>query len=165
MKVFIAGQRDVKQLDEKICVKLKSICDKKYEIFVGDAYGIDSAIQYYLDKINYKNVKVFASNGLARNNVGNWKIQNVYVESNIKGFDFYAKKDLEMVKETDVGFMIWNGKSKGTFNNIVNLLDYQKEVVLYYLVNNKFYHLKNNKDLESFLNENVKLNNKLNEIF
>lgn len=165
MKIFIAGPREEKQLDENVYIKLNNICEKGHEILVGDAYGIDSAIQNFLFKSNYANVKVFASNGLARNNYGNWQIEKVLVSDNVKGFDFYVKKDLEMVKQTDIGFMIWNGKSRGTFNNIVNLLEYHKEVVLYYLKNKKFYHLKSTADLENFLNNNVKLNSKLKQIF
>lgn len=164
MKVFIAGPRAISELDENIISKLKSICEKKYEIYVGDADGIDSSIQKYLAQRVYKNVKVFASNGIVRNNYGNWKIESVHVELNISGFDFYAQKDLEMAKNADLGFMIWNGKSKGTFNNIINLLNLQKEVILYYVCNNKFYHFKQLSDLEKFLNTNVKLDSKLKKI-
>jgi len=164
LKVFIAGPREEKTLDENICVKLRSICDKKYDVLVGDAYGIDSLVQNYLNDIEYKNVKVFASKGLARNNYGNWKIEKVNGEDNLSGFEFYTQKDLEMTKQADIGFMIWNGKSRGTFNNIVNLLNLEKEVVLYYVVNKKFYHFYNMLDLEEFLKNNVKLSSKLKKI-
>lgn len=80
---------------------------------------------------NDKNVTVFASKGIARNNHGNWQIENVVVDDNVKGFNFYATKDLSMAKSTDIDSMIWNGKSKGTFNNFINLLDLEKEVILY----------------------------------
>ena len=72
--------------------------------------GIDSSVQEYLSQRKYKNVKLYASNGIARNNYGNWRVENVEVDSNIKGFDFYAQKDLQMVKDADIGFMIWNGR-------------------------------------------------------
>jgi len=36
-----------------------------------------------------------------------------------------------MVKDTDYGFMIWDTKSKGTLNNIVNLLREKKTVIVY----------------------------------
>ena len=164
MKIFIAGPRAIKKLDENICMKLESICDKGYSILVGDAEGIDSSIQKYLQQKLYKNVLVFASNGIARNNYGDWKIENVKVEKNVKGFNFYAKKDIEMAKRSDIGFMIWNGKSKGTFNNMINLLNLNKEVILYYLPNKKVYKFKELKDLNMFLNTNVKLDNKLKKI-
>ena len=84
---------------------------------------IDSSIQKFLQLKSYKNVTVFTSKGIARNNYGNWKIEKVEVAKNVTGFEFYAQKDLEMAEKANIGFMIWNGKSKGTFNNIINLLD------------------------------------------
>ncbi len=69
-----------------------------------------------------------------------------------------------MAKRADIGFMIWNGKSKGTFNNMINLLNLEKEVILYYVPNQKFYQFKTMKDLNNFLNTNVKLDSKLKKL-
>ncbi len=164
MKVFIAGPIAVKELNNDIIFKLQNICQKNYEILVGDANGIDSCVQMYLHQKSYKNVTVFASSGIARNNYGNWKIENVEVENGIRGFDFYKRKDLEMAKKADIGFMIWNGESKGTFNNMLNILSFSKEVVLYYLPNNKFYVFRKMSDFKLFLMQNVKLNKNLKNI-
>ena len=84
--------------------------------------------------------------------------------NNVTGFEFYAQKDLEMAEKANIGFMIWNGKSKGTFNNIINLLNLKKEVILYYIPNQKFYQFKTIKDLNNFLNTNVKLDSKLEKL-
>ena len=94
MKIFIAGPRTIKELDKNIFVKLENICVKNYDILVGDADGIDSSIQKFLQSKSYKNVTVFASEGIARNNYGNWKIEKVDVANNVTGFEFYAQKDL-----------------------------------------------------------------------
>ena len=69
-----------------------------------------------------------------------------------------------MTKRADIGFMIGNGKSKGTFNNMINLLNLEKEVILYYVHNQKFYQFKTMKDLNNFLNTNVKLDSKLKKL-
>lgn len=69
MNIFIAGPRAITKLDENIYNKLNSICAKNYDILIGDATGIDTTIQNYLQNKEYKNVKVFASNGIARNNI------------------------------------------------------------------------------------------------
>ena len=164
LKVFIAGPRAINELDENINMKLDNICEKNYSILVGDADGIDSSIQKVLSEKKYKNVTVFASKGIARNNYGNWKIESVAVDENVTGFEFYATKDLEMAKNADIGFMIWNGKSKGTFNNIINLLNLGKEVILYYVPTKKNYQLKQMNDLDSFINTNVKLDSKLKKL-
>lgn len=164
MKVFIAGPRVVNELDECVKQKLENICTKQYEVFVGEADGIDSCIQKYMRSKNYKNVTIFASNGIARNNFGGWRVECVNVDHNITGFEFYIQKDLEMAKQADIGFMIWNGKSRGTFNNIVNCIKLNKEVIIYYLTKRKFYHIKTMDDLYKFLDVNVKLNYKLKKL-
>lgn len=164
MKVFIAGPRAIKELDNNIRIKINSICDKNYDVLVGDADGIDTSVQNYLKDRDYRNVKIFASKGIARNNIGNWNVENVEVNENVKGFDFYAQKDLEMAKKADIGFMIWNGKSRGTFNNMINLLKLEKEVVLYYVPTEKFYSFKQIIELEEFINSNVKLDSKLKKL-
>ena len=162
MKVFIAGPRAIKNLDENINNKLENICKEEHEILIGDADGIDSCVQKFLNGENYRNVRVYASKGKVRNNYGNWNVQNVYVEDGITGFEFYAKKDLAMAQNADIGFMIWNGKSKGTFTNMVNLLNLGKKVVMYY--NNKFYYFKDKEQLINFINSNIKLDSKLKKI-
>lgn len=161
MKVFIAGPRAISELDSNVLKRLENIYNSNYTVIVGDADGIDSSVQKYFYNKQYRNVNVFASKGKARNNIGNWKVKNVTVSDNIKGFDFYAAKDIEMAKQSDYGFMIWNGESKGTFNNIINLINFNKEVLVYYIPTEKFYTIKNMEELDSFLKQNKKLSNKL----
>ena len=161
MNIFIAGPREITNLDENIIEKLNCIINKNYNILIGDAKGIDSKVQQFLAEKYYKNVCVYASNGLARNNYGDWKIENVKVNSNVKNFEFYVAKDLEMVKKADYGFMIWNGKSKGTFNNIINLLEQNKEVLLYYTETKKLYNFKNLEEFKKFTNMYTKLTQSL----
>lgn len=150
--VFIGGAREIKTLPQKVQLKLNSICNKNYYIIVGDANGVDKQVQQYFYNCKYNNIKIFASNGKARNNIGNWTIQNVEVPTKLKGFDFYKQKDLAMAKEADIGFMIWNEKSRGTLNNIINLLKLNKEVIVY---------LKNSDSIKKIENFN-KLNKLIN---
>ena len=161
MKVFIAGPRVVKVLDKNIIEKLESICKNKDYILIGESVGIDASVQKFLVEKGYKNVVVYASNGIARNNHGNWKVENIDVGTNVKSFSFCTKKDLEMAKDSDVGLMIWNGESRGTFNNIINLLTLKKEVILYFLPTQKFYNFSEMESFEKFLHKNVEMNSKL----
>ena len=161
MKVFIAGPRAVTELDANVTKRLDKISSNNHSVIIGDADGIDSSVQRYFCNENYQNICVFASNGKARNNIGNWKIEHVVVEDNIKGFDFYAAKDLEMAKQADYGFMIWNGESKGTFCNIINLISLDKEVIVYYIPTEKFYTIRDMRDLDEFIRQNKRLSSKL----
>ena len=47
-----------------------------------------------------------------------------------------------MSDQADYGFMLWDGESKGTLNNILNLLERGKHVVLYFSPKKSFITLK-----------------------
>lgn len=167
MKIFIAGPRAVSKLNTKVTDKLKSIADNNYTVLVGDANGIDKTVQKFYNDRGYEKVIVYVSGERVRNNIGNWETKNIEVNDNVKGFDFYTVKDKEMAKQSDYGLMIWNGKSRGTFNNIINLISFKKTVLLYFIPNKQFYKLKsmddiqkiveaiNNKDINEFLLSNI----------
>ena len=59
-----------------------------------------------------------------------------------------------MANEADYGFMIWNGKSKGTLNNIINLTLLNKKVLVYYTPQKKFYVLRSIDDVKELLGKN-----------
>lgn len=151
MNVFVAGPRAVLILNKDVEDRLQNIINCDFTIIVGDANGVDKQVQQYCYSQNYNNVKVFSSNGKVRNNIGQWKVEIVEVEKNKKGFDFYAAKDLAMAKTADYGFMIWNGKSKGTFNNIGNLLKLNKKVLMYFIPEKKFFTLNSITDIDDLV--------------
>ncbi len=43
---------------------MNNICEKKYNVLVGDAEGVDSSIQKFLQIKLYRNVTVFASKAI-----------------------------------------------------------------------------------------------------
>jgi len=141
MKVFTAGARAVSVLDESVKERLKNIYTKNYTVIVGDASGVDCAVQRFFSNHNYRDVIVYASEGKARNNIGNWDVHSVDVPIRSRGFDYYAVKDMAMANDADYGFMIWNGESKGTLNNIINLLNLDKKSIVYLTTNKEFYSI------------------------
>lgn len=148
MKVFIAGARAIRSLDELATRRLKTICDRQYDILVGDCYGVDSAVQRFCVNLSYNRVTIFASNGKARNNLGGWNIENIPVAREITAFDFYRQKDIAMAQSADCGFMIWDGKSKGTYQNIVTLLEMGKHVLVYIVPKREMQWLKSADELK-----------------
>ena len=105
MKIFLAGAKNLKQLDLPVQRKIMSICRANHDILVGDCYGVDSAVQKLCADVGYPHVTVYASNGKARNNIGNWKVKNIPVEKQMQGFAFYRQKDIAMGMDADCGFM------------------------------------------------------------
>lgn len=137
-KVFIGGSRRVSRLSAPIRTRIDNIIAKNFSVLVGDANGADKAVQTYLDDKNYNDVEVFCSEGECRNNVGNWKVRNVPVETRDRGAQFYSAKDRAMTREADVGLMVWDGKSAGTLLNVMRLVSLNKKAVVYIVPDNTF---------------------------
>ncbi|MCX4376029.1 MAG: hypothetical protein OSJ61_07645 [Lachnospiraceae bacterium] len=152
MKIFIGGSISIKYLDYEIEDELDAIMQSELDILVGDAYGADSLVQKYCNKYGYKNVNVYASNGKARNNVGNWKVETVNA-SCLTGREFYTQKDIEMSAICDYGFMIWDGKSQGTLANIKRLIMCGKGCKVYLSAKHKMTDINDLKDFKKFTEE------------
>lgn len=103
-----------------------------HKIIVGDCQGIDTLVQKYLNKCNYRNVVVYYSGSKCRNKV-NQDWQSVSVLSNESGRAFYTAKDIAACNDADAGLAIWDGKSAGTNRNIKQLRDNGKSVLVYRL--------------------------------
>jgi hypothetical protein len=95
--------------------------EKGFQILVGDANGADKAVQRYLADKSYPNILVHCMKDHCRNNLGNWPTRQVVALLGAKGFDYYSLEDRAMAEAAEYGLMLWDGKSKGTVNNVVNL--------------------------------------------
>ena len=130
MKVFISGSISIKSLREDDISPLEQLVEDNRHILIGDAFGIDKAVQEYLFRCNYKNVTVYFSGEKARNNIGNWQTKQISNPENLEGRSRYQLKDKAMAYDCDSAIMFWDGKSKGTEHNI----DYVDKLEKYYLV-------------------------------
>ena len=108
-------------------------------------------MQKYLHEKNYANVVVFHTGATCRNNLGNWPARSVTPPGGRRDFQYYAAKDLQMAKEASYGFMLWDGRSKGTLNNIINLLVNQKPVLVYFTPERQFCTLNDRTGLQVLL--------------
>lgn len=57
-----------------------------------------------------------------------------------------------MAKDASCGFMIWDGKSKGTLTNVINLVNADKKVLLYSAPKKQFFTMRTAGDLNDTLN-------------
>lgn len=130
-KVFFGGSRRLGRLSQQVRERALNVIDEGLAVLVGDANGADKAIQKFFAERAYANVTVFFAGSLCRNNLGNWPMHPVPVKRTERDFQYYAAKDLAMSEEADYGLMIWDGESAGTVNNILNLLERGKKVVVY----------------------------------
>ena len=160
MKVFIGGSRKISKLSSEVLQELNALLAKNLSIVIGDAAGADKSVQQYLHARGYRDVEVFCSGSRCRNNVGDWPIRQVAVNSSKRDFDFYATKDIRMSEEASFGLMIWDGKSAGTLMNVVRLIKQNKKVLIFEAPKDRLLELKSQSEWNNFFsacNEEVRL--------
>jgi len=152
--VFVAGSRALSRLNPEIRKRLDNIVDQNFSVLVGDANGADKAVQKYLAERRFPHVIVYCMES-CRNNLGEWPVRSHTAERDVKRDRYYyGIKDAAMAKDATCGFMLWDGISKGTLSNAINLLDSDKKVVLYLSPKKQFFNLHNFADLDKALNAN-----------
>jgi len=149
--VFIGGSRVVSRLNRRITERLDNIMNRQFSALIGDANGADKAVQRYFASRGYRNVTVHCMD-VCRNNVGEWPISRHTAQPNARrDRHYYAIKDEVMANQATCGFMLWDGRSKGTLANVLNLLNSQKKVLLYVSPKKSFFTLTDLNDLHDTL--------------
>ena len=149
--VFLSGSRKISRINDMIRDRIQNMVDQEFQIILGDANGADKAMQGFLDEKLYRNVTVFCAGGTCRNNVGDWQVRRIEVSSKFKGRELYTQKDKEMAAEADYGFVLWDGKSAGSINNVFELLKREKTVVVYLSKKKEFKKISNPQDIKNLL--------------
>lgn len=117
-KIFISGSRTINDY-ELVESSLLNIIAKEDTVLVGDCYGVDSLVQKFCH-LNSISFIVYYVGSKPRNVIG-------FNPSLNKCFGFNQKaKDIQMTIDCDSGIAFWNGKSKGTENNIQRLKEMGK---------------------------------------
>jgi hypothetical protein len=149
--VFVAGSRALTKLNAHVKERLDNIVKQDFTVLVGDANGADKAVQRHLAERGYRHVVVYCME-VCRNNVGNWPIRAHAAERGMRhDRQYYGIKDLAMAKDASCGFMIWDSKSKGTLTNVINLIKWQKKVLLYSAPPKQFFTVRTGSDLNHAL--------------
>jgi adenine-specific DNA-methyltransferase len=144
---FLGGSRRIALLNESVRSKLDELIARGLWMFIGDANGADRAIQQHFAGRGYEQVLVYSMTEIPRNNVGHWKIRLVEAPRAARGFDFYSAKDEQMAEDASFGLMLWDGKSRGTLENVRNLLGRGKPATLYLGPARRFVSLRSMQDL------------------
>lgn len=166
--VFFGGSRNLGRLNSAIRTRLRNLITNGHTVLIGDANGADKAVQAFFAEEGYRNVIVYCMDGVCRNNVGNWPIKAIDSGGKKKDFAYFAMKDAQMSVDADYGFMIWDGESKGTLNNVLNLIQSGKAALVYRSPSREFIQIKSIDDVTSivsscssevleYLNKKIKL--------
>lgn len=151
--VFVAGSRQISRLPIEVKSRIDTLVAKGFQILVGDANGADKAVQRYLADKDYRHVLVHCMENHCRNNIGNWPTRQILAPRDARGFAYYSLKDGAMAELADYGLMIWDGKSKGTINNIVTLSRRHKPTVVYIAPSKSFQTVRAFEDLKCVLDK------------
>lgn len=149
--VFLSGSRKIGRIGQDVRGRLENMVQKGLTIVVGDANGADKAMQSCLHELGYSDVTVYFVGAAPRNNVGNWPTRNVVADTKLQGREFYAQKDREMAGGADLGFVLWDGKSSGSVQNMLWLVAQKKTVVVYYAPDKQFYNFRSETELVDLL--------------
>ena len=152
IKVFISGSMRIKRLDKNVLDRINNIIEKHYCVIVGDADGVDSSVQEYLKQKGAESVLVYCTGNKPRNNLGNWKTNNVLTTSRPGTRAYYTAKDLKMAADCDYGLMVWDSKSTGTLSNAIELLARHKKSLVYINKAKEFLAVSDVDDLKKLLN-------------
>jgi len=132
-KVFISGSISIKKLPQEVKNSIDKIIEQKFEILVGDADGIDTLVQNYCLSLNYFNVTTYSISTFPRYKASdNFKIKYIEVPNNIqRERERQQEKDKAMTLDSEFTFTIWDGKSKGSYANILRGLENNKKIKVY----------------------------------
>ena len=149
--VFLSGSRKIGRIGKEVRGRKENMVHTGLAIVVGDANGADKAMQSYLHELRYSDVTVYFVGVAPRNNVGQWHTKNIVVGEGVSGREFYALKDREMADVADFGFVVWDGKSPGSVQNMLWLAMQNKAAVVYVAPEERFYNLKTESELIDML--------------
>ena len=138
-KVFISGSIALKNIPKDVEESVDKIIQSDMEILVGDADGIDTMVQNYCKRSNYNNVTVYSIYSPPRNKVDGFKSKYIIPKSDSKKErELQKEKDSAMTLDSEYSLVIWDGKSKGSYSNILRAIEHKKKVKLYLSYENRF---------------------------
>ena len=149
VKIFISGSSKTEDSNglyyrKDLPIEIKKEINKGMKLhntfIVGDAPGIDTQVQKYLNNKKYKNVVVYCTGNIPRTNIGNWKIKKIDGQGyEPMSKEWLALKDKQMQKDATKGLAIVleNGGASATRKNVQELINQNKDVKVYEISSNK----------------------------
>lgn len=133
--VFVSGKVKFDEpLPETMRKELDLVIESGARVVIGDAPGADTRCQDYLSKRGYKNVEVYTTDPVARNNVGNWKEVKIKSNPHTEERVVRAQKDIAMSMRATKAIAISSSDDRpgsATAMNIARMLGAGKDVQFY----------------------------------
>jgi hypothetical protein len=155
--VFISGSIAIKSIPNSVQNSINMIIDQNIHINVGDADGIDTLIQNYCKGRNYSNLIVYSIYSSPRYKASGFNKKYIVVNTDSKKErERQKEKDEAMTIDSDYSLVIWDGKSKGSYQNILRAINNDKKVKVYLQYENRFLESKEiaNEEIEFIYRKN-----------
>ncbi|MDO5090800.1 MAG: hypothetical protein Q4D61_04580 [Cardiobacteriaceae bacterium] len=159
-KVFISGSINIKVLPCEVTKSLYNIINNGLLVLVGDAEGIDFAVQKFFQKHSYNNVTVYSIYKRPRNIASqNFAKKIVDVDLTIKSErEKQTRKDYVMTEDSDFSLVVWDGESSGSYENIIRSIKSKKGVKVFLKNQGDFHQVEKGKvtipEIESIYRDN-----------
>lgn len=131
--VFFSGSISINNLPDRIKESINKIKAKaEFKIIVGDASGFDILLQEYCKSIDFSDITVYTIYEKPRNSVNGFNWTTVNVPQEIKGErKRQTYKDAAMTNDSDISFVVWDEKSKGSYSNVIRAIENDKKVRIF----------------------------------
>jgi hypothetical protein len=137
--VFISGSIAIKTIPRSVEDSINRIIEQNIQIKVGDADGIDTMVQNYCKRKSYINVTVYSIYSSPRYRVPSFNKKYIVVDTDLKKErERQKEKDSAMTLESDFSLVVWDGKSKGSYQNILRAIKNNKKVKVYSQSENRY---------------------------
>jgi hypothetical protein len=158
-RVFISGSISIKTLPQTVAKSIDKIQNQQFEILVGDAKGVDLMVQQKLKHENYPNVLICSIYEQPRNLLSSaFKICQVECDSIVTSErKRQTFKDRYMTLHSNYSLVIWDGKSKGSYSNIIRAIEQSQPVKVYLSTESRF--LQRDEIVKKSIDEIYKSNN------
>lgn len=168
IKVFICGSISIKKIPPEAEKIIDDIIAKRYEILVGDADGIDYKIQEYCRDKKYFKLTIYIVGDKARK-IATSEFMAKQIKKDSNKIEYVQNsnkkqsererqwiKDKAMMDDCDYGLIIWDGESKGSYKNLLYMIDSKKKFYLY--IDGKKIQNKTKENIEKIFRENYGFN-------
>lgn len=151
LPIFISGSMSIRTLPDRVLEHLHLIIKLRLSIVIGDAPGVDAAVQRFLADIAKREVTVFCGGAAPRNNLGKWPVRRIIANAMPGTREWHTAKDREMSRIAGSAFVIWDGVSRGSYANIQRMGKSGRYVTVYIRPEDRIHSLSTNEQIDTFL--------------
>lgn len=151
LPIFISGSMSIRVLSDRVLEHLRLILDLRLSIVIGDAPGVDAAVQRFLADQGKREVTLFCAGTNPRNNIGKWPVRRVRANALPGTREWHTAKDREMSRLAGSGFVIWDGMSRGSFANVQRMCELGRFVTVYRRSDDRILPLSTDEQVDAFL--------------